>query len=357
MTGTLEFLMLIAASQGVLISLALLSSLFKDNPSNGFLGLITLVISLEIGTIWAVRTGYTNEPGRFPFWILSSYLILPPALYLLGKINTVANFRVKRWHWFLFLPALLEILVEFYKDYTTRHMGGDLAWTRGTFWFLFTEVLPILGVIFVLILFWMDLHRLSQHLKQLKVRHAHLQKVRAFHLLFSLLTLLWISEALFHLQVFRITITFLCGFVFLIGYISFYNPNYLLPPVLLRKQTSGQKVGKAGSEQQLEKIREAFESGKLYLRPKLSLKEAATYVGIPRRQLSQLVNLYFEMDFSNFVNSYRIKEVIRKVEEGELRQKTLLAIALEAGFNSKSSFNQAFKDHTGKNPSEYFSGD
>lgn len=355
MTGTSELLMLIAAAQGILISLALLSALIKDRPSNGFLGLITLVISLEIMTIWAVRTGYTGEPGRFPFWILSSYLILPPALYLLGKINTVVNFRVKRWHWYLFLPALLEILMEFYGDYTSRHLGTGPALTRGTFWFVFTEIVPILGVVFVLILFGADIHRLSHHLKQLGIRHAHLQKVRAFHLLFSLLTLLWILEAVFQLQVFRITITFLCGFVFLIGYISFYNPNYLLPPVLLRKKISEKEPGMDGNKKQLQRIRQAFENEQLYLRPKLSLKEAGAHMGMPPRQLSQLINLYFEMDFSNFVNSYRIKEMIRKVKEGELRHKTLLGLALESGFNSKSSFNQAFKDHTGKSPSEYFS--
>lgn len=352
----LDTILLISASQGILISLALLFSLFRHRWSNGFLGLITVVISLELLTMWAVRTGYTNETGRFPFWILSSYLILPPALYLLGRINTTPNFRIKGWHALLFIPALVEILVEFYGDYASRTFGTTLEWLQGTLWYIFTELVPILAVIAVLVLLGMDVQGLSKKLKSLGVRHSHLRKVRTFQLIFSLLTLIWVLEALFQLPIFRITITFLCGFIFLIGYISFYNPNFLLPPPFLRNKSANKVPGHLERDAQLEKIRDGFLEDQLYLRPKLSLREAAAGLGMPPRQLSEVINRYYEMDFSNFVNSHRVEEVIRKVEAGELKHKTLLGVALESGFNSKSSFNQAFRDLKGKSPSQYFSG-
>lgn len=351
----LDTFLLISGSQGILISLALIFSLFRKRWSNGFLGLITLVISLEILTIWAVRTGYTSVPGRLPFWILSSYLILPPALYLLGKINTIPNFRIRRWHTLMFLPALMEILLEIYGDYASRYFGQAQEWTRGTFWYVFTEIIPILAVIGVLILFGRDIWRLAKHLKKLGIQHNHLGKVRIFHLLFSLITLIWVLEALFQLPILRITITLLCGFVFLIGYISFYNPNFLLPPPFLRMKPAGYEIRDQERDTLIEKIRDGFRTDGLYLRPRLTLREAAGSLGIPPRHLSEAINRYYEMDFSNFVNSHRVEEVIRKVEAGELQQKTLLGVALESGFNSKSSFNQAFKDLKGKSPSRYFS--
>ena len=353
--GSLETLLLLSACQGFLISGGLLFFILKGKPSNFFLGIITLVISLEIGTIWAVRTGYTNEPGRFPFWILGSYLLLPPALYLMGKINTVPNFRMQRWHAYLFLPALIEILIEFYSDYTNRYTDSTISFTQSSLWNTFTEILPIIGLVAVLIFVGRDIRGLQTHLKNLGIRHPHLVKVQIFYLLFSVFALLWILEAFFRLSVFRITIALLCGFVFLIAYISFYNPNFLLPPPFLRKKSSSSSPQSGKDEHYLENIRKAFEADKLYLRPKLTLKIAAEQLGMPTRKLSEVINTYFEIDFSNFVNSYRVDEVIRKVEEGELSQKTLLAVALESGFNSKSSFNQAFKDLKGKSPSAYFS--
>jgi AraC-like DNA-binding protein len=202
----------------------------------------------------------------------------------------------------------------------------------------------------------MDIRKLAGNLKKLGIRHSHLGKVRVFHVMFSLIALIWVLEALFHLPIFRITITFLCGFVFLIGYISFYNPNFLLPPPFLRIKAAVTASGTQVRDAQLEKIRHGFHAEQLFLRHKLSLKEAAESLGMPPRQLSEVINRYYEMDFSNFVNSHRVEEVIRKVEAGELKHKTLLGVALESGFNSKSSFNQAFRDLKGKSPSQYFAG-
>jgi AraC-like DNA-binding protein len=48
-----------------------------------------------------------------------------------------------------------------------------------------------------------------------------------------------------------------------------------------------------------------------------------------------------------------VKEVIERMANPSEKHKSLLGIALDAGFNSKSSFNQVFKQHTGKTPSEY----
>ena len=58
-------------------------------------------------------------------------------------------------------------------------------------------------------------------------------------------------------------------------------------------------------------------------------------------------------NFYDFINSYRVKEVQNRLEGGDSEVYSLLAIALESGFNSKSSFNAVFKKHTGMTPSQY----
>lgn len=59
------------------------------------------------------------------------------------------------------------------------------------------------------------------------------------------------------------------------------------------------------------------------------------------------------MNFNDFINQYRVKAVIKKMEAGEHTIQTLLGLALEVGFNSKSTFNRAFKRHTSRSPNDY----
>lgn len=87
--------------------------------------------------------------------------------------------------------------------------------------------------------------------------------------------------------------------------------------------------------------------------PDLSLSTLASELNLTPNQLSQVINQAFKKNFYEFVNSYRIEEVIQKLANGEGKTVTLLGIALDAGFNSKATFNRFFKKHTGKTPSEY----
>jgi AraC-like DNA-binding protein len=59
------------------------------------------------------------------------------------------------------------------------------------------------------------------------------------------------------------------------------------------------------------------------------------------------------MNFYNLVNEYRIKEVKDRLKSDKYKRLTILAIAYDSGFNSKSSFNTIFKEKTGQTPSEY----
>jgi AraC-like DNA-binding protein len=70
--------------------------------------------------------------------------------------------------------------------------------------------------------------------------------------------------------------------------------------------------------------------------------------------LSQVINQLEGKNFFDFVNAYRVEEVKRKMADDRSKKLTLLAIALESGFNSKTSFNMVFKKMTGQTPSQYY---
>jgi AraC-like DNA-binding protein len=96
-----------------------------------------------------------------------------------------------------------------------------------------------------------------------------------------------------------------------------------------------------------------METEKLYRNSKLSLKELAVSMNFTENNLSQLINNGLGKSFYDFINEYRVNEVIEVIKSKQLEHLTLLGIAFESGFNSKSSFNSIFKQKTGMTPSEF----
>ena len=70
-------------------------------------------------------------------------------------------------------------------------------------------------------------------------------------------------------------------------------------------------------------------------------------------ELSRIINVALRKNFNDFINEYRIREIARKMQDPAYDGLTLLSIAYDAGFNSKSTFNRFFREMTGKSPAEY----
>lgn len=92
---------------------------------------------------------------------------------------------------------------------------------------------------------------------------------------------------------------------------------------------------------------------KIYENPKLTLSDVASALDTNTKIISSTVNNGFQMNFNDFINHYRVEAVIEQLKNGEQNTKTLLGIALECGFNSKATFNRAFKKNTLLSPKEY----
>ena len=100
-------------------------------------------------------------------------------------------------------------------------------------------------------------------------------------------------------------------------------------------------------------VSDYLESDHTYLRSDLNINSLADELDIPTHQLSQAINAGTGKPFFDLINSYRIQHFKRRLAEPNSNQFTLLALALDSGFNAKSSFNRIFKEHTGITPSEY----
>lgn len=85
----------------------------------------------------------------------------------------------------------------------------------------------------------------------------------------------------------------------------------------------------------------------------MTLADLAARLATTPHKVSEVLNADVGQTFYDFVNGYRVRDVQRRIQAGEARTRKMLALALDAGFASKSTFNQAFKKHTSQTPSDF----
>jgi len=96
-----------------------------------------------------------------------------------------------------------------------------------------------------------------------------------------------------------------------------------------------------------------MEQEKLFTNPQLTLQMLAKKMEVNSNYISQVINEQLKLSFYDFVNGYRIEEAKKKLHSPDVQKYTIEAIAHQVGFNSKSTFNRAFKKHTELTPSQY----
>ncbi len=101
------------------------------------------------------------------------------------------------------------------------------------------------------------------------------------------------------------------------------------------------------------RLQKVLDEEKPFINPNLTLNELATLLEVHPNSLSQVMNSVENKNFYELINQKRIEEFLQRISQPESKQYTLLSIALDCGFNSKTSFNRNFKKYTGVTPSEY----
>lgn len=103
----------------------------------------------------------------------------------------------------------------------------------------------------------------------------------------------------------------------------------------------------------IEKLDDYMRNEKPYLNSQLTIDDLADSLQTKKHQLSQVINEKKEQNFFNYVNAYRIKEFKSRINDPVSKHLSLLGVALDSGFNSKSTFNHIFKKSEGMTPSAY----
>jgi AraC-like DNA-binding protein len=185
--------------------------------------------------------------------------------------------------------------------------------------------------------------------------------VGAFILYLSIDFILSAASALFHFNFEQQYIKYLLralltGFLSIAGY--YFNEQVSLPDGEFENiPEDNLPKNQLLSEKELaitkEKIGGFVKDAKPFLDPELNLNQLAGKLGMSTNLLSYTINAGFGQNFNDFVNTHRVNEVIEKFKNPANNNFTLLSIAFDCGFNSKTTFNRVFKKVTKKSPREY----
>lgn len=104
-------------------------------------------------------------------------------------------------------------------------------------------------------------------------------------------------------------------------------------------------------DQYIIELENAMQNDKLYLDPLINMEKLAKRINISKNHISQIINDKFGIKYNDYINKYRIEEAQLLIKQNQFSN--LLEVAYEVGFNSKSTFNTAFKKITGLTPTQF----
>jgi len=296
-------------------------------------------------------------------------LLIGPLVYLyirsLGSNKKIAFNN----SWYYFMPYLIYFLIltvpvvisAFQKKYIFDYLilVNDYHYIRD-----FIE-LVFIGIYLFLSLRWF--YKIKTSLKNLFsiVEYKNIQWLGAF--IIGLLFLVAINILVLFLETAGgtsvnldfITVASFLLFICYLGYFGMNQSQVFVPDYLSEKPGGNIENGKRAyiSEKEVAevagKIKSIFELEKLYLNDSLTLHKLAHSLHTSDKKLSFYLNHHLNTTFYDFVNKYRVQEFKTILQSQNKTKLSLLGIAFECGFKSKSSFNRVFKKETGLSPSQY----
>lgn len=145
-----------------------------------------------------------------------------------------------------------------------------------------------------------------------------------------------------------------------ISYQGFYNYSLMLKRIELRKKIAAEPTNSGNTSNMKESEEEKFlliknyiKKNKRFLDPAFSLERLSSEMGISTSKLSHLINQESGNNFSDYINLLRVEKAKKYLIKSDYSDYTIVAIGLECGFNSKSTFYAAFKKFTNVTPSEF----
>ncbi|MFL6335655.1 MAG: helix-turn-helix domain-containing protein [Pyrinomonadaceae bacterium] len=366
-------LSLLGAGQALLLAFALVTVRRGERARNLLLAALAATTSLLLA--WVVFND-THYYLRFPHLLRVNHpfdFVIAQLFYLYVRSLTEENPGLRRRDWLHFIPAALCVI--YLAPYYFAGADYKLALQQtveATRWYYARTALSIpLALAYVLLAG----RRVVRYFREARRgrgvpdRHASVQLKFLVYFVSGMWLVALLRFALDFSYPFFSTYTNLVlplgatVFVYGLAFLALRGPQGLAG-------SSEEKGGGAAAGRKyersaltperadafLKRLLDLMESEKPYTDGELTLPKLAARLSVSTHHLSQVINERLGQSFNDFVNSQRVEEAKRKLSDPASGHYSLLAIAEEVGFNSKSAFNTAFKKQTGMTPSEFRKG-
>jgi len=352
------------------------------NPTiTNLVAAVTIVLLLVFSSyLLSYRKGKSSLVLLALFFLANTFYLID---YLLLPIERVLGLSLQ---WFdniglsfafLFGPLILFFIQSIIKP--NFSISRSIAWHLVPFVFFlgfFTiadDALCDYGYIplfvHLFIYYFIVFFSLKRHDAKVKSFFSALDEMRLMWVTYVLIAFVLISVidttstilALFHLDnpttranlnFFSVVINF--GYAVYMFYKSLHLPSYAVHHEKLPiEKYSNSRLADEMKLEILNKTETFYSTEKPYLNPSLTISDVSEAIDVPIKSISQVINEFRKKNFYDFTNSYRIDEAKRHLAETNDEKETILEILYKSGFNTKSSFNTAFKKQTNLTPTQY----
>ena len=331
---------------------------------------LLMIVAESVLSLYIEVGQFSNFALNISIMLLVTYL---PFMYLYSRALISETPRVRPTSLLHFAPALIFlIIILVLKDQAVFDKQGE-KWPSiiFIFRFIFSTYFLIALVYYVTKIF----KQIRSHQSIIKDRFSYKSEMLTLNWLKFILLLFVISFlGLFAIGMFlkskdypfdprlftRIALTI---FAFGVSYFGVKQPTLYKPstsdiPNVEEEESEKAKYQRSGLTEKnavgyLEKLSSFMETSKPYLDPELTIKDLGDQLDISRHHITQVINEHLNKNFFQWINDYRIEEVKKRLVDPKYHHFTIVALAFDCGFNSKSAFNAIFKKVVGETPSQY----
>ncbi len=362
-----NFINICGASVGVFLTLVIIGKKKADRSVKVILALLLSFLSLAIiSTI-----GYSEENVSRAYILFGPcgpcLLVIGPLVYFYIKALIDRNFTIKKSYIFHFMPFIVNMLYSLSMSYIFRERFGEIAQNPDTIQYYISMGfvgLRLPHLTFYLISATVLLRNYRRSIVK-SIPDAEQNKLGWLGFLIIAFSTLIVNNILcsfmhrlvsnFAEQYIYIYNSWMTILLIFLGYKGLVQPDIFSSNGTngLNEKYKNSPLTKELSEKYLKKLLDCMKDERPFTDSALTLSSLAERLSIPARYLSQIINENLDQNFLDFVNRYRVEEAKKQLISEENKNYTILGIAFDVGFNSKSTFNTVFKKYTSMSPSQY----
>ncbi len=362
-------IMILGAAQGLFLTVFLFMKKKEEGISIKFLSAFLLVASLLFLMAAFHQARQTKLLIIFGPIFYPLILSLGPLLYLYIKATLEKDFKLRIFDVFFFFPTLIAFFflarIYFFPyeeqvKFVESFYSHDISIVETVFRYF--EI--AYRAVFVIL----SIKLLTDYREQLKEEFSALEKIDygwlkqlLIYYLITIIVLLLVTIMNLDNDYRIIIASYLAFIMYVIGYKIMTDTSDGSPKIdiseISRKEKQN-KYGKTGLTEDKksalkEKLLKQVEKNRIYVDPEITLGKLAEAVGASQNQVSQVINEQFGKNFYEFINGYRVDLAKKLLVSEEYKNESILSIAFEVGFQSKSTFNAVFKKITNMTPSQF----